>query len=75
MDYKLNKIKENILNMEYSIFNETMINKKNYIKKFFYSKNGDNNVNILNGLFSKFYILGKKKKINTWILKIKKKVY
>ena len=60
VDYKLNKKKGKILNKEYSIFNETIFNKKNYIKKFFYSKNGDSNVNILYGLFSKFYILGKK---------------
>jgi hypothetical protein len=71
VDYTLNKKKEKILDKEYFIFNETMYKKKNYMKKFFYSKNGNNNINILNGLFSKFYILGKKK--NKYINSKKKK--
>jgi hypothetical protein len=59
-DNKLNKRMENILDKEYPIFNETMYNKKKYIKKIFYYKNEDSIINIFNGLFSKFYILGKK---------------
>ena len=58
---KLNKKNEKILNNEYPFFNETMYNKKKYIKKDFYTNNVNSNVNRLNGLFSKFYILGKKK--------------
>jgi len=38
-----------------------MYNKKKYIKKDFYTNNVNSNVNRLNGSFSKFYILGKKK--------------
>jgi hypothetical protein len=57
---KLNKKNKNIINNECSVFNETMYNKKKYIKKFFYSKNENNNLKKLNGLFSKFYILSNK---------------
>lgn len=56
---KLNKENKKILNNESPVFNETMNNKKKYIKKFFYSKNGNNNIIKLKG-FSKFYILGNK---------------
>jgi hypothetical protein len=72
---KLNKKKVHILNNEYPVFNDTMYNKKKYIKKFFYSKNGNNNnINKLNGLFSKFYILSNKKNKNMNYIINKKKL-
>lgn len=60
LDSRLKNKNEKVLDKKYPIFNETMYNKKKYIKDFFYTKNGDNKINILKGLFGKFYILIKK---------------